>query len=136
MLQVGPSVVRLDVERGDAAAPPRPRLRLFADEAHDPLADPPFGGAPLERGQGSGFLVRLAPSTESESSDDATPPPPPHVLTNAHVVAGARALRVTLTDGRTLAARVVGADAVTDNALLQIITATATSAASYVASSY
>lgn len=58
-----------------------------------------------ERGQGSGFVVDGARG---------------HVLTNAHVVAGARAVRVTFTDGRTFDAAVLGADEVTDIALLSI----------------
>jgi len=42
------------------------------------------------------------------------------VLTNRHVVAGARAVEVTLRDRRRLPARLLGADAATDIALLQV----------------
>jgi putative serine protease PepD len=43
-----------------------------------------------------------------------------HVVTNAHVVAGARLVEVTLSDGRTYEADVVGADAATDLAVLSL----------------
>jgi len=44
-----------------------------------------------------------------------------HILTNAHVVAGATAMRVTFTDGRTFEARLLGSDDVTDLALLAVV---------------
>jgi S1-C subfamily serine protease len=43
-----------------------------------------------------------------------------HVLTNAHVVAGATAVHVTFSDEKTVAARVVGKDEDTDLALLAV----------------
>ncbi|MDQ3383704.1 MAG: trypsin-like peptidase domain-containing protein, partial [Actinomycetota bacterium] len=43
-----------------------------------------------------------------------------HIVTNAHVVAGSRAVQVTLADGRGYQASVVGADPSTDLALLQL----------------
>ncbi len=43
-----------------------------------------------------------------------------HIVTNNHVVAGAPVLKVTLPDGRTFDARLVGRDAVTDLAVIQI----------------
>ncbi len=43
-----------------------------------------------------------------------------HILTNNHVVASATALKVTLPDGRTFDAKVIGADPVTDLAVIQI----------------
>ncbi len=56
------------------------------------------------RGQGSGFIV----------SADGT------ILTNAHVVRGAKEVTVKLTDRREYSAKVLGADAKTDIAVLKI----------------
>ena len=58
----------------------------------------------VQRGVGSGFII---------SADG-------YVLTNAHVVDGADEVYVTLTDKREFKARVLGADARTDVALLKI----------------
>ncbi len=63
-----------------------------------------FGSAPLQRGQGSGFLV----DTEG------------HILTNYHVVQGATQIRVILSDGRTLDAQVAGTSPADDLALLKV----------------
>ncbi len=57
-----------------------------------------------ERGEGSGLIF----STNGR------------ILTNAHVVAGAKQVDVTLKDGRTLPAQVVGTDRLTDIAVLKI----------------
>jgi serine protease Do len=79
----------------------------------DPLYDffrrfgfgPPRGQQPpIARGEGSGFLV---------SADG-------YLLTNAHVVDGAREVTVRMTDRREYAARVVGVDERTDIAVLKI----------------
>lgn len=59
---------------------------------------------PVQRGIGSGFII---------SADG-------YVMTNAHVVDGADEVYVTLTDKREFKAKVLGADARTDVALLKI----------------
>lgn len=64
---------------------------------------PPMGAQPF-RGQGSGFIV---------SADGL-------ILTNAHVVRGARQVTVKLSDRREFAARVLGSDTSTDVAVLKV----------------
>jgi serine protease Do len=66
----------------------------------------PFGlfGAPELSGQGSGFIV------DKEG----------HILTNYHVIDGASEINVTLHNGETLSAQVVGTDRENDLALLKV----------------
>ncbi|RYZ40913.1 MAG: Do family serine endopeptidase [Myxococcaceae bacterium] len=62
------------------------------------------GGAPSKQGLGSGFVID----------------PSGLVLTNNHVVEGADTVRVKLEDGRSFEAEVLGRDALTDVALIQL----------------
>lgn len=100
--KVGPAVVRIDAARKvvsdipDALRNPFFR-RFFGDEM-------PVPRERVERGTGSGFIL----------SDDG------RLLTNAHVVAGADTVDVTLKDGRSFEGRVVGTDPVTDVAVVKI----------------
>lgn len=100
--QVGPAVVRIDSSRTVTRQP---------GELQNPLLRRFFGGnaAPVpeervERGTGSGFIL----------SQDG------RVLTNAHVVAQADTVNVTLKDGRSLQGKVLGTDPVTDVAVIKI----------------
>jgi serine protease Do len=92
----GPAVVNITIAgtRKAAAEFPFPFPFRFG---------PPQGEVPMQ-GQGSGFIV---------SADGI-------VLTNAHVVDGAREVTVKLTDRREFRAKVLGTDPATDVAVLRI----------------
>lgn len=101
--RVGSSVVRIDASR-TVAAIPSPRL-------NDPFFRQFFGSQlpnmpreQIQRGFGSGFVV---------SSDGL-------IVTNAHVVDGSDKVEVTLKDGRTFQGKVMGADSLTDVAVIKI----------------
>ncbi len=99
--QVAPAVVRIDIERSVARQPFDPAML-------DPLLRDLFGdpaGSRRERGQGSGVVI---------DADRGL------VLTNAHVVDQVDSVEVTLADGRQLDGEVVGADAVTDLAVVRL----------------
>lgn len=99
--RVGPAVVRIDTERTT-------RATTFDPTMLDPLLRDLFGdpsGSMRERGQGSGVVI---------DADRGL------VLTNAHVVDAVDSVAVTLADGRQLDGSVVGADPVTDLAVVRI----------------
>ena len=108
----GPAVVNIAVSNAagnadadDAGAAPDPNDPVFQFfRRHGlPMPNAPRGGQPA-RGEGSGFIV---------SADGL-------ILTNAHVVRGAKEVTVKLTDRREFQARVVGRDDKTDVAVLRI----------------
>jgi serine protease Do len=105
-----PSVVRIDVEIGGGA-------RVAEDEGQGGDEDvAPFlkrffhfgpgqpEATPPQRGTGSGVVM--------DARGD--------VLTNRHVVANARTLKVTFSDGREFTAKTVGTDAETDVAVIRL----------------
>jgi serine protease Do len=97
--QVAPSVVRVFVS---SATPGR---QLLSGQDRDFFGEIPQAPGPmLEHGLGSGVIVS----------------PDGYILTNNHVVKNAKEIEVTLTDGRTFKAKVVGTDPETDVALIKI----------------
>lgn len=97
--KVSPAIVGINVEE--------------VREIRDPFFDDPFfrqffgNSAPQKqvvRALGSGFLI----------SEDG------YILTNDHVVGNATKISVTLTDGETINAKIIGSDAVSDVALIKI----------------
>ncbi|MFO0076447.1 MAG: trypsin-like peptidase domain-containing protein [Cyanobacteriota bacterium] len=99
--RVGPAVVRIDTERDVARQPFDPAML-------DPLLRDLFGdpsGSMRERGQGSGVVIDAAKGL---------------VLTNAQVVDQVDSVAVTFADGRQVDGKVVGADSVTDLAVVRI----------------
>src|ERR1700722_2516241 len=117
--RVAPSVVTVLVEEERVGAADRAAERAATRAAAD--ADPNAVGAIIRRllsaqsgdlsrddgpsgSLGAGFVVR----------QDGL------IVTNRHVIAGARTVRVRLSDGREFPAKIMGVDAVTDIALLKI----------------
>ena len=102
--KVGPAVVRIDTTQTVTSRTP--------DIFNDPFFRQFFGGSQLpnsqakrvQRGVGSGFII---------GADG-------RVLTNAHVVNGADTVNVILKDGRSFKGKVLGADPVTDVAVVKI----------------
>ncbi|MBM0744043.1 trypsin-like peptidase domain-containing protein [Phormidium sp. CLA17] len=101
--RVGPAVVRIDSSRKVTSDLPEalrsPLFRRFFGD--DSPAEPKER---VERGTGSGFIL-------SKNGQ---------IITNAHVVSGSQTVEVTLKDGRTFEGRVMGADSVTDVAVVKI----------------
>ena len=98
--QVGPAVVRIDAEKAipDQLDPfQNPLFRRFFGE-EGPSEER------METGTGSGFIL----------SEDGK------LITNAHVIDGADVVKVTLKDGRTYDGQVMGADPITDVAVIKI----------------
>jgi serine protease Do len=110
--RVGPAVVNIrtiERVRNRGTRDIDPNLEEFFRRFGIPLPDPHRGGpreddGPQQRGVGSGFILT----------------PDGYVMTNAHVVDGADEVIVTLTDKRELKAKIIGADARTDVAVVKI----------------
>lgn len=93
--QVGPAVVRIDSAR---------TVEQPFGNFGDPFGRPSSPQQRVQRGTGSGFITT----------------PDGRILTNAHVVEGADNVSVVLKDGRRFQGEVVGADPVTDVAVIKI----------------
>jgi len=113
--QVAPSVVTVLVEEQEEGAGQRAAERATADPQYNDLRafmrrmlSGPGGSNPLPSSAGSGLASGFIVGADGL------------IVTNRHVVVGARAVRVKLTDGREVPARVIGVDATTDIALLRV----------------
>ncbi|MEM7169749.1 MAG: Do family serine endopeptidase [Pseudomonadota bacterium] len=122
--EVAPAVVNISVVQDASAQPqfpfPNGPRDFFGQpnplDPNAPGADPRFNGpqgqapaVPAPRsvqGVGSGFVID----------------PDGYIVTNHHVVDGAREISVTFTDGETLDAELIGSDQRTDLALLKVET--------------
>jgi serine protease Do len=113
--QVAPSVVTVLVEEQAQDAGLRAVERATGDTANNDarafvrrMLSGPGGGNPLPgttgSALGSGFIIGAEGL----------------IVTNRHVVVGARSVRVKLADGREVPAQVIGVDATTDIALLRV----------------
>ena len=92
--KIAPSVVHIDTERKPTESEAARDAAFGVDPAEDDTV----------HGQGSGIIL----------TEDG------QIITNYHVIQSAEQIRVTLSDDREFAARVVGVDQLTDLALLRI----------------
>jgi len=105
--RINSAVVNIDATMG--AREPRRRRGTNGPDGGEPLGGPldlvprPDRDTP-RRGAGSGFII------DADGS----------ILTNNHVIERAERITVKLSDGRTLRARVIGADADSDVALIKV----------------
>ncbi len=101
--KVGPTVVRIDATKTVRnSAPDVFNDPFFREFFGNQIPTPP--SKEIVRGVGSGFIF----NSNGE------------ILTNAHVVNGADTVNVTLKDGRTFKGKVLGADPVTDVAVVKV----------------
>ncbi|WP_008309113.1 HhoA/HhoB/HtrA family serine endopeptidase [Leptolyngbya sp. PCC 6406] len=102
--RVGPAVVRIDAARTVVQQVPSVFNDPFFRQFFGDMGIPAEPRTRVEQGTGSGFIID----------------PNGIILTNAHVIEGADRVVVTLKDGRELSGRVLGQDAITDVAVIQV----------------
>jgi S1-C subfamily serine protease len=75
-----------------------------SEDPTDPFFGNPFGAPELQRSLGSGFVIDKAG----------------HIVTNYHVVGGARSIHVSFSDNERIKAKLVGSDPSTDISVLNV----------------
>jgi serine protease Do len=107
--QLAPAVVRITTREQASPAGPFPG------------SDSPLEGSPLERFfEQFGNVPQAAPEARIGTGSGVVIDEAGHILTNQHVVANASDVRVTFVDGKELSAKIVGTDAKTDLAVIQV----------------
>jgi serine protease Do len=108
--QLAPAVVRITTREQASAA------------GQLPSSDSPLEGTPLERffEQFGGPPHAMPPEARIGTGSGVVIDDAGHILTNQHVVANASDVRVTFVDGKELSAKIVGTDAKTDLAVIQV----------------
>jgi len=100
--RAGPAVVQIEVTK-EGASP----FWFFEDPFFKRFfGEPPFQERRMERALGSGFVIEFAGKK--------------YILTNNHVVEGATSIRVTMPQGKTFHAELIGGDEMLDVAVLNI----------------
>ena len=106
--KVGPAVVRINASKTIV------NPQAAEDGSEDPFFRRFFGNRMPQRGQPEEREVRKGTGSGFIINNNG------QILTNAHVVAGATKVTVTLKDGRTIEGKVKGLDRVTDVAIVEI----------------
>jgi S1-C subfamily serine protease len=106
--KVGPAVVRINASTTVAAR------QGGEDDFEDPFFKRFFGDRQPQRGRSADREIKQGTGSGFIINNNG------QIITNAHVVAGATKVTVTLKDGRTIAGKVKGLDRVTDVAVIEI----------------